>query len=156
MKNIINQLEKREKILAIFAITFITCAIIYTFLLSPALKELKHLRVEIIKLREDFQWLKIAAPKLKQLDQNKHETLAQSLTLGSIEQSAQQYQLNQFITRIEQQKNGSISIWMENTPFNDLLNWINEIETQNHQVLKTTMSRRKNNDGTLNIHIVIK
>jgi len=154
-----DSLESREKILIVFASIFVIITSTYMLILAPMMKERDSLNISI----KDWESSIIEISHLKQLDaqsqltindQNKSE---QSLVV-IVDISLREYNLYQSLQRSLPNGNDSIRVELQEASFNDLILWIEELDSMyNLKVVSANFSLPSNEEyGFVNTSLTLE
>ncbi|MBT7445929.1 MAG: hypothetical protein HN790_18385 [Methylococcales bacterium] len=122
------EIEPREKYFIAIGVAVISLAAIYSYWISPTLKNIANLESTLPSLRTDYQWMLAASNTIKtSVPQDKGKT-SRIPSLGELEKQAKKFHLEPYVTRIEHGKKNTITITVEKAPFKQWLQWMDSIE----------------------------
>lgn len=159
MKIWFDSLESREKILIVFASILVIITSTYMLILAPMIKERDSLNKSI----NDWESSIIEISHLKQLDaqsqltinnQNKPE---QSLVV-IVDISLRKHNLYQSLQRSLPNGNDNIRVELQEASFNDLILWIEELDSMyNLKVISASFSESSNDEyGFVNTSLTLE
>ena len=154
-----DSLESREKILIVFVSIFVIITSTYMLILAPMLKERDSLNKSI----SDWESSIIEISHLKQLDVQSQLTINnqnkpdQSLVV-IVDISLRKHNLYQSLQRSLPNGNDNIRVELQEASFNDLILWIEELDSMyNLKVISANFSESSNDEyGFVNTSLTLE
>ena len=154
-----DSLESREKILIVFASILVIITSTYMLILAPMLKERDSLNKSI----SDWESSIIEISHLKQLDVQSQLTINnqnkpdQSLVV-IVDISLRKHNLYQSLQRSLPNGNDNIRVELQEASFNDLILWIEELDSMyNLKVISANFSESSNDEyGFVNTSLTLE
>ncbi len=121
----LDSLEKREKIVLIFALYIILIIVGLFFVIFPLLSEIQKLDRIIYKEKQNYRKLLELASEYKQL---KQENFSNELSLTFIENLAQKLGIKENITYIKPYQEKGVEVYFENIKGDEFIKFIKKIK----------------------------
>jgi len=131
VRSIYFPLQNNRKLLLIAA-AVLACLILYGVFLPSLYAKNRDLRVLVSRQMADAAWMQSAAEKLRKHKnpQTGARNKAGVSMLTAINQSATS-SFGTTIKRIEESKQGSVQIWFEHAVFDEIVLWLDKLESAN-------------------------
>ena len=160
LQNHYQNLSPRDQKLAIITITLLVITLFYTMIWEPIHDELAHQKQEQ-KIQQDiYVWMKNAQIEVESIRKSGNST-AKIIKENSpvsivIEQSANTSGLKQYISKIESSGKNSAQIKIEDASFDQMLLWINTLNTRYGILVSSAKIERTNKEGVINARLTLK
>lgn len=128
----------------------------YALVWAPLQKELSRLRVEVPKQRAELQWMQTQAGRLKILRSAAPAKLQRDGILSFVEQSAQAYNIRQFIKRVDPDGANSVRLAIDGVPFNGLVEWLANLQKQGGVRIENASLEPQPAAGTVNARLLLR
>jgi len=124
-------LVPRERYMLLGMTVFLAIVLVYFVLVNPAINAAADAKQMLANKQVLIQWMKSNESKVMQVQkQNRASskpTTRQSF-LALVNRSSGQYSVP--LKRYEPEGQNKLRVWVEDVPFNSLINWLNELKTK--------------------------
>lgn len=159
MKEWINNLQPRERLIVFVAGTLFIIFMLYAFGWQPLTKHNQNLASNINKQQNDLEAMLKAATEIKRLRSSGTRAgklkSSQSL-LGVINQSAKAGKLGDSLKKVEGDQKKSVRVWFEQVAFDDLILWLGNLEKNNSIQIVSIVIDNQNVPGRVNAKVVLQ
>ena len=160
LQNHYQNLSPRDQKLAIITIALLIITLFYTMIWEPIHDESIHQKQEQ-KIQQDiYVWMKNAQIEVDSIRKsgNTTEKIAKENSPVSIviEQSANTSGLKKYISKIESSGKNSAQIKIENASFDQMLLWINTLNTRYGIFVSSAKIERTDKEGIINARLTLK
>ena len=151
------RLSDREKLLLVIGGCFVTLLVLYLFLLEPLKNNLDSKVADVEQKQNDVLWMEQQLPLIQQLRQKNPVLIREDNRPlpALVEQTLGQFKLREATDRIVPEGN-TIQIWMNQAPFEILLNWINSIGKFGVTVKKIDVTPHEDGLGNVNLSLILE
>ncbi|MDX1657122.1 MAG: type II secretion system protein M [Candidatus Competibacteraceae bacterium] len=129
-----NQLNARERWLVGIGGVITFLLLLYLLVWEPFQASLTQLRKDVEARRDDLAWMQQASVELRRLAASSPNAQTPATSQGSllvrVDQSARQAQLGEAVTRVEPQGGNQVRIWLEEAPFDRVVQWLDTLAGQ--------------------------
>ena len=159
LSNHYNNLSQRDQKLAVVITILLSVTLFYTMIWEPLHKELAHQQEEQVTQKEIYTWMQNAQTEVVALKKAGGATtrVIKSNSPVSIvaEQSANTSGLKQHISKIESSGKNSAQIKIESASFDQMLLWINTLNTRYGLTVASAKIERTPTVGIINARLTL-
>lgn len=160
LQNHYQNLSPRDQKLAIITIALLVITLFYTMIWEPIHDDLAYQKQEQ-KIQQDiYVWMKNAQIEVESIRKSGNSTgkiiKENSPVSIVIEQSANTSGLKQYISKIESSGKNSAQIKIEDASFDQMLLWINTLNTRYGILVSSAKIERTNKEGVINARLTLK
>ena len=128
----------------------------YALLWTPLQRELTRLRVDVPKEYAEVQWMRAQTARLKILRTAAPTALQNNGILSFVEQSAQVYNIRQFIRRVDPDGANSVRLAIDGAPFNGLIEWLANLQKQGGVRIENANFEPQPTPGFVNARLLLR
>lgn len=155
IKQYLDQLNERERRAVITAGVLLALFIPYQFIWTPFVDRLHDLEDRVEKQQKDLVWMQDKVSEVKELSRaGGGATGSAQPVYGTIESTARQRFGGEI--RVQQEGKGGIRVTINNTAFDDLMLWLDDLYYQQHVNVKEFKVDREGDTGRVNASILIE
>lgn len=154
MKELFENISTRERIFLGAGGAFVVLSLFYFLIVAPVSKSFKKHRKEVPEKQATLAWMQEAQREVAKLrvSGNKGKK-AYSSPLITIEKTARQWKLDGSLKRMEPDGDQSIKVWMEEAIFDDLILWLQLLQSDYQIVVSTINVEKKTAPGYVDARI---
>jgi general secretion pathway protein M len=149
-------LAPRERLLVLAGGVLVAVLLFYSLLWAPLQRELTRLRADVPGKYEELQWMRSQTARLKVLRSAEPVATQSSGLLSFVEQSAQTYNIRQFIKRVDPQGANSVQLAIDGAPFNGVVEWLANLQKQGGVRIETASLEPQSVSGTVNARLLLR
>lgn len=151
------RLSDREKLLLVIGGCFIALLFFYLLILEPLQKNLDGKVAHVQQKQNDVLWMEQQLPLIQQLRQKNPVLIREDNRPlpALVEQTLGQFKLREVTDRIVPEES-TVQIWMNQAPFEILLNWINSIGKFGVTVQKIDVTPHEDGLGNVNLVLILE
>ena len=153
-----NNLQARERALLIGGSIVLLLLILYLWLLEPLSKDLTSLRGRVEGGEAQLAWMNSAsteAQNLKSTGTRGRSVDTRTSLITAVERSSSQAGIRTQVKRMEPQGNDKLSVEMEAVPFDQLMTWLGNLESDFAARVIQINSNRSNLPGRVDARIIL-
>lgn len=128
----------------------------YALVWAPLQRELGRLRVEVPKEYQQLRWMQAQTSRLKILREAAPAALQKNGILSFVEQSAQAYNIRQFIKRVDPDSANSVRLAVDGVPFNSLVDWLANLQKQGGVRIENASLEPEPTAGIVNARLLLR
>ncbi|MGM0678169.1 type II secretion system protein GspM [Ectothiorhodospira marina] len=149
----------RDRRILIVGGLFLCVALPYWLIWLPLSDRVAAMERDVVRLQGDLAWMEQAASQIRsargQTQAAPADMGGQSL-LGIIDATAQSGPLAGTLRRVQPEGGHTVRVWMENTPFDDMLLWLDELSRQYGVQVSSLVVDRQAAGGRVNVRLVLE
>ncbi|HEX9811703.1 MAG TPA: type II secretion system protein M [Burkholderiales bacterium] len=149
-------LAPRERSLVAGGGALAVALLCYGLLWAPLQRDLARLRVNVPTRYEELQWMRSQTARLKVLRSAAPAALQTNGILSFVEQSAQAYNIQQFIKRVDPQGTSSVQLAIDGAPFNSVVEWLANLQKQGGVRIETASLEPQPTSGIVNARLLLR
>lgn len=157
IKQYLDQLNERERRAVIAAAILLALFIPYQFIWTPFMNRLNELEDRVEKQQKDLVWMQDRVNEAKELSRAAGGAVSAGSAqpvYGTIESTARQRFGGDI--RIQQEGKGGVRVTIQNTAFDDLMLWLDDLHYQQHVNVKQLKIDRESGVGRVSASILIE
>jgi len=153
LKEFLNNLNRREKLLVTVAVVITVCLLTYALLLEPWYRTLARLQTEVPQKQADLEWMTKQLPVVASLraKQARKPADGNASLLSLVESTAEKSGVP--IRQINPGNNGEVKIWFRETEFDPWLRWLESVKQQGVSVTEAAVDRAADNKVTIRLTV---
>lgn len=154
MKELFEKISTRERIFLGAGGAFVAIFLLYLLIWAPVSKSFKKHRKDVPEKQETLAWMQEAQREAAKfmVSGNKGKK-AYSSPLITIEKTARQWKLDGSLKRVEPDGDKGIKVWMEEAIFDDLVLWLQLLQSDYQIVVSTINVEKKAAPGYVDARI---
>ena len=158
MKEFLENLNTRERLLVGTAIIVLSCGLFYLVAVRPMILSYDRYRTEVPKKRAELVFMQEAAQKVGQLKSAGREMVPAGggSFLAAIDQVARQMNLGASLKRVEPDEQNVVRVWLEDAAFADIMQWLYTLNSRHGVTVVSFSAERRNRDGLVNVRVALK
>lgn len=149
-------LAPRERVLVAGGGALAIVLLCYGLLWAPLRNELTLLRTEVPKKYEELQWMRSQTARLKVLRSATPAATQSGSLLSFVEQSAQAYNISQFIRRNDLQGANDVQVAIDGAQFNSVVEWLANLQKQGGVRIETASLEPQPTSGIVNARFLLR
>jgi general secretion pathway protein M len=149
-------LAPRERVLVAGGGALAVVLLCYALLWAPLQRELTRLRVDVPTKYEELQWMRSQTARLKVLRTAAPAALQSNGILSFVEQSAQAYNIQQFVKRVDPEGTNSVRLAIDGAPFNSVVEWLANLQKQGGVRIETASLEPQPTSGIVNARLLLR
>jgi general secretion pathway protein M len=156
LKQKYNDLEGRERKILLLGLILVTIFIIHNFIYNPMHQSINKLRESNANKQELLVWMNQSVASIKasssaQSTSNKRRGRSLNVIINT---SASSAKIN--ISRSQPRDNNQYQIWIDQVVFNELLNWLNILQTDYGIYVSTINLGTTDNKGQVRVNLTFQ
>lgn len=157
MKEWFDQLAPRERLILATGAAVGAILLLYTLLWVPLARDVERLEASVVEQSKAVARMRQAAREVEFLKRGLAGASSSDgrplLTL--VEQTARSAGLGSALNRVEPQGSGSAGVWLQNAPFDDLVDWLGVIDTELGVRVDSMVADPQDSPGQVNVRLVL-
>jgi len=149
-------LAPRERTLIVAGSALAIILLCYSLLWAPLQRDLTRLRTDVPTKNAELQWMRTQTARLKVLRSAAPTAAQSSGILSFVEQSAQTYNIRQFIKRVDPQGTNSVQLAIDGAPFNSVVEWLANLQKQGGVRIETASLEPQSSTGIVNARLLLR
>jgi general secretion pathway protein M len=148
-----------DRMASIIAICVVVVLMIYLFFWVPFNKQIVAKRALVENQLAILQWMQKSAAEvlsLRNRDAATKTSGSNEALLTLVDRTAKQNQLRQYIQRIKPQDNNTVQLWLEETPFDNLVQWLGTLVKQYNIFLESISIERQEKSGMVDARLTLQ
>lgn len=146
-----NGLQRREQLSLLVGGGLLVLYLVYVILWSPLVESQQQLRLQNQVARESLVTIKELAAQYKQLSADASSSLSSDSLPTLIDQSVASNGLR--MGRFQPMSSGDVQVRFENSSFDNLMQWLNQLEEKHGVVIKDLSINQGNATGLVNASV---
>lgn len=160
MKNWWLTLQTRERRLVTVGGVLFLALTFHALVWEPYSRAFTELETRVAAQRELLVWMEQAAREVRRLRGAEAGGQApaasgQSL-LATVDRTAKARGLGEAVKRVQPEGTGTVRVWMEQAPFDQMLLWLDTISSENHIRIGGVVAERGDVPGKTNARLVLE
>ncbi len=158
MKAWFDNLQPRERLILIAAAAILLPLLIYLLVWEPAAKKVDTLRASVSAGQKQVAWLQQASAEAKALQARSGGAVAAQTSvslISAVENSASERNLRSYLKRIEPQGSDKIAIDIDSAGFDDIVQWIDELQSRYGANVAQFTASRSDQPGRIQGRLVL-
>lgn len=159
MKAWLMTLSQRERYMVISAAVVVFTFVLYLVVIQPINEKYTSLEKNIRTSENTLQWMKQAAQEIKTLGGLNSIPVHQNgkqFILGAIERAAKNSSLSGVMKRVQPEGKNGARVWFENAPFDQLLVWLNDMESEHGLTVTDINIEKQTGPGLVNARVLLE
>ena len=149
-------LQPRERIVLSGGGTLALIMLGYALFWAPLQRDLSHLRVAVPKERAQLLQMRAQVREVAALRARAPAAGNNSNLLSTLERSAQEHKLRQYITRMEPDPVNGVRVSLDAVAFSALLQWLADLQRQSGVRADTATIAAQADTGIVNARLVLR
>jgi general secretion pathway protein M len=153
------RLSQRERRILIVAAVLVLVVLPYWLIWQSLSERAERMKRSVAGLYEDVAWMQTAARHVQGLSGDVRGTppaLADHSPLSVIDRTARQGPLSGTVRRVQPEGAGSVRVWVEDAPFDDLVRWLSELESGYGLRVTSLVVDRQPAEGRVNARLSLE
>ncbi len=159
MRDWIENLNPRERTI-VFAGGLLSIVLVYWLgVLEPATKKAESLQRGLGEQREVQMFLEQAAAEVQQYRRSPEASAGGNRNrslLALVDSSSKQSGINAYIKRIQPDGQTSVRLWIEDAPFDKLMQWVHQLESSQGVRTENAVIDRQDREGTVKARLTME
>ncbi len=158
MKKWLDSLEERERHYVIGGSIVVVIMLVYSLLWAPFLEEVKKLGSRVNSHNETLSWMKNNTSLIKSIRPasgagtiNRDQSL-----IAMIGQTTKNSAMGQSVKRVEENKDNSVRVWLENAPFDQMIIWLESLQIRYGADITSINIDKQNETGIVNARLTLE
>jgi len=125
---------------------------------QPLQKRVAGLEQDVVQQQAVKRWMNQAAAEVKQLQRSGAATRPQDgrSLLAVVDQTAKRRGLGAGLKRLEPDGQSAVKVWLEQVKFDDVIQWLNQLQSQNGLNVDTITIDRQDEVGLVNVRMTLE
>jgi general secretion pathway protein M len=157
MRQWFEQLAPRERLILGAGAVIVLILVLYAVIWSPLVHDVERLEASLEEQSRSAAWMRQAAREVSTLNRGASGGSASDgrplLTL--VEQTARTAGLGAALNRVEPQGSGTAGVWLQNAAFDDLINWLGQIDAELGVRVDSMVADPQDTPGRVNVRLVL-
>lgn len=149
-------LQPRERIMLGGGGALALVMLAYALVWSPLQRDLTHLRTAVPKERAQLMQMRAQVREIAALRANAPAAGNSSNLLSTLERSAQEHKLRQYITRMEPDTVSGVRVSLDAVAFSALLQWLADLQKESGVRADTATIAAQADTGIVNARLVLR
>ena len=129
---------------------------LYLFVWLPFQQQIETRRQLVESQTKTLAWMKQSAQEVKRLKgaaAGSSRSVSKEALLTLVDRTAKQQKLRQFIQRLKPEGSDSVQLWIEQVPFDGLINWLGQLLEQYDIAVESINIERQEQAGLINARL---
>ena len=148
----------QDKTAILITTSVVGLLLIYLFAWLPFNKQINAKRALVESQLATLNWMKQSATEIQSLrgrQTGNHNRANNEALLTLVDRTAKQNHLRKYIQRLKPQDNDSVQLWLENAPFDSLIQWLAILNKQYEINLDTISIERQQSSGLIDARLTL-
>lgn len=159
MKNWFLSLTLRERTMVKYAASILAIFITYFLIIEPVMTNYAKNKKNLAASTQTLKWMQSAATEISQL-RGGGTSLAErpqgkQFILSMVDRSARKAGLGNVMKRVQPEGDSGVRVWFENAVFDELINWLSVIESQNALSVNEINIEQTETAGLVNVRVFL-
>lgn len=124
---------------ALLLLSLFFAALLAVWIWSSAVEFRQQARAEYLQERDLHHWMNSLQAQIPETTVASKQT-GEKDALSALNTSAHRFQLA--LQRVQPQANGAINVWIEDAPFKQATQWLNDLQSQGADVQQLTLNKK--------------
>lgn len=155
MKQLFTSLDVAERRYVIIGGVVLAVILGYFLGYEPLALQNTKLQSVVERQAEDLRWMQHARKSLATQDVAAPVPVSNKPLLVIVDQTIQQAGLKALLKRVQPEGTTKIRVWIEQAPFANLVQWLDDLQRNHGVVVDTAGIEREQNVGTVNAKLVL-
>lgn len=158
MKEFWLQLKPRERTIVMVGGGFLGAIILYLVAIEPLFNSTENLQRQVTEQEQLVDWMRDAAAEVKQLSasQRPKANMGGQSLLSLVDRTAKAGRLGESVKRVEPDGSTRVRVWLEQAPFDDMVRWLQRLETDYQVRIDSVVVDRDENQGRVNARVIFE
>ena len=159
MKQWLNSLSPRERIMVLSAAVVVGLFFLYALIWEPISGKYQQLKQDVVNAEETLTWIRQASVEIKQLRGNDplaNRPQGRQFVLGMIERTARGGRLGNVMKRVQPEGQHGVRVWFEDAVFDDVLQWLDILDSAHGLQVKEITIEKEQNPGLVNVRVLLE
>ncbi|MEN8178069.1 MAG: type II secretion system protein M [Pseudomonadota bacterium] len=143
----------QDKLALMVTSSAVVVLLLYLLLWIPFKQQVDKKGVLVDSQRSTLKWMQESAAKIKLIKQRQSSSDRSGRSealLTLVDRTAKKNQLRQFIQRLKPDGSSAVQIWVEQAPFDSLIQWLGLLVNQYGILLESVNIERQDKPGVIN------
>ncbi len=143
----------QDKLALMTASTVVIVLLLYLLLWIPFKQQVDKQRILVDSQYSTLKWMKESVAEIETLKQRQasaNRSSKNEALLTLVDRTAEKNQLRQFIKRLKPDGSMAVQIWVEQAPFDSLIQWLGLLVNQHGILLESVNIDRQDKPGLIN------
>ena len=151
--------QPRERWLLAGAAALVVVVMPYVAVWEPLAERRAELDSEVDELRQDLAWMRGAAEEIEALE-GEGAAAAEPVTdeeslLSLVDRGAQQAGLDDHLSRVQPEGDGTLRVWMDGAPFDDVMAWLGRLQ-RSGVAIEAMRVERTDQEGVVDVRLTLE
>jgi len=156
MKNWLNSLESRERLLVIIGGSITLALLIYTLLWMPFAAEVNNLDNRVEAHRATLNWMKQNTDIIRSNNTSADTVQRGQSLIASIGQTTNSGPMKDSVKRVEESGSHSVRVWLEKAPFDHMVVWLEQMQKQFGAIVTSINIDQQKEPGQVNARLTLE
>lgn len=150
---------QQEQLALVGGAAAVLLLLLYLMAWQPFVNAVEKQRMQVKNQQITLDWMQQALPEFQSLSRNNRATgssRSNEALLTLVDRTAKQKQLRQQFQRLKPQGDNTVQLWVEQAPFDTLLNWLGNLTSQYGIQIETLSIDRQELPGIVNARLVLQ
>lgn len=157
MKQWFSGLNNRERLIVSGGAIMLLILLLYLMIWEPLNSKRAQLQTSVEAQKNTYTWMQQAAREVRQLSGKgagvkKHT----GSMLGTINNTAKPVLRGAILKRVEEDRQQGVRVWIEQVAFDDLINWLGQIQQQYGIRVSSLVSERHSKAGRVDVRLILQ
>lgn len=157
MKLWFSGLNSRERIIVSGGALALLALMLYLMVWEPLNSKRTQLQTSVQAQRNTYTWMQQAALEVRKLSGEAVGVKKQEGSmLGTINNTAKSSLGGAILKRVEEDRQQGVRVWIEQVAFDDLINWLGQIQQQYGIRVSSLVSERHSKAGRVDVRLILQ
>ncbi len=156
MQEWFNTLEQRERYLVIFGAIFVLLALFYLLVVDPLYSGVSERRASITEKQALLGWMEVQAAALPKAGASKRGARGNSSPMVTFGRAVTTAKLDPYLKETRPSGDNGVRARFEGAPFDQLIQLIGQLNSQNSLEISTAAVERTRDQGTIDARITLE
>jgi general secretion pathway protein M len=146
----------QDKLALMLGFGALSLLLLYLLFWIPFTQQVENRKMLLDGQKRTLQWMQQQAAevnRLKQRQNSRNRPGSDEALLTLVDRTAQQNQLRGFIKRLKPDGGSAVQIWVEQAPFDHLIDWLGLLVNQHAILLESVSIERQDKAGIINAKV---
>ncbi|MEK6749497.1 MAG: type II secretion system protein M [Pseudomonadota bacterium] len=156
VRNFYQQLAPRERILVLWGGAIAAIMLFYVSVWYPIVGYRDETAQAVKEQQNLLNWMRQSAAEVKQLGGGARGGVTGESLLSVADRTARMNKLADALKRVEPEGENRVRVWLEQAAFDDLVAWLERIQTENRIRIDTASIDKENAPGRVTARLVLE